>query len=82
MNQPIKEIGNVSLVEYAKNTSGVYIWMTRQTNANDMRKESARFITDGQKTTGSGNRNHNAILMWNRTEIAFKNNICPYKDRF
>jgi hypothetical protein len=48
MHQCIERIGNVSLVEYAKNTSGVYIWMTsRQKNAIDIRNESVRFITDG-----------------------------------
>jgi hypothetical protein len=80
MHQRIEEIGKVSLVEYAKDTSCFYIWTTTLESALGITKESVRFITDAQKKKWGGI--HNVILMWNPKAIFFKNNICPYKDRF
>ncbi len=75
-----KEIGNMSLVEYAPSTGGVYIWITKRDLATKVHQESVRFITDGQKHIDT--YNHNAILMKNPQQAVFEQNICPHTERF
>jgi hypothetical protein len=87
MHQRVEKIGNLSLVHYAKYTGAVYIWMTTVELASKVRRKSMRFVTEGQKARGdqkNGQRKgkHNAVLMLNRKEILFENNICPYKEQF
>jgi hypothetical protein len=46
----------------------------------NIKLESVRFITDGQKR--NKRRHHNAVLMWNPRDVQFPGNICPYNERF
>lgn len=39
-NHPMEELGNPSLVDYAKTTSGVYIWISEQSSAREIKHES------------------------------------------
>jgi hypothetical protein len=80
MHEPIKEVGDMSLVDYTKTAGGVYVLMTKMEGANEIGRKLVRFITAGQKPVQRGN--HNAIVIWNLQGVVFENNICLYDEQF
>jgi hypothetical protein len=79
LQQP--KMGLSSVLDYANNIGGVYIWYTERDDVHGYDYESTRFITQGQKSYGEGNGNHNAVLMRNPRCVQFPQNICPYQER-
>lgn len=76
-------LGPLSTRQHAENVdldAGVYGFYTEQQSKRRIKDESVRFLTDGQEEMGD--RNHNAVLMWNPRGVQFPNNICPYNERF
>jgi hypothetical protein len=80
MNLQQPKMGLSSVLDYANNIGGVYIWYTERDDVHGCDYESTRFITHGQSTLGKGN--HNAVLMRNPRSVQFPQNICPYQERF
>ena len=78
---PINENSGPSLRQYAESVGGVYIFYTAAQTYDRIKRESTRFLTDGQKEISDG-KFHNAILMWNPRHVEFENNVCPYEERF
>ena len=75
MNTELDELGGNSVVDYASNVGGVYVWFSSQATPGGIKHESKRFLTQGQ------NHRHNAVLMWNPHGHEFENNTCPIKER-
>jgi hypothetical protein len=49
MNEKREILGNLSLVEYARIMSSVYVWMTTRDQLAGINHQPVRFITNGQK---------------------------------
>ena len=82
MNESRPELGNLSVIDYARDVGAVYIFFTTVDNFYEVELESTRFLTDGQKRIGNGN--HNAVLMRRNPNVIcprFTNNYCPYEQR-
>jgi hypothetical protein len=80
MNTDLPELECRSVVGYATNVSGVYVWYSDQETEYGLRHESTRFLTDGHSPKGRAH--HNAVLMWNPHGHDFEDNTCPYNKRF
>jgi hypothetical protein len=81
MQQPMMGL-STTMLDYANNMGGVYIWYTEHKDAYSVNDESIRFITQGQYPTGIGKGERNAVLMWNTCLVQFPQNICPYQEQF
>jgi hypothetical protein len=82
MNTPQSKMHYITVLDYATNVGGVYIFYTERDDEDGVEFESMRFIVQGQDSYGEGKGNHNAVLMWNPYKKQFPNNICPYEERF
>lgn len=82
MNTPVSKMNSNTVLYYATNCGAVYIGYTERDDEDGVEFESTRFLTQGQKSRGKNNGNHNAVLMWNPSTKKFPNNICPYEERF
>jgi hypothetical protein len=80
MNTELDELESRSVVDYATNVCGVYVWYSDQDTERGLQTESTRFLTSGQKDFGD--YRHNAVLMWNPYGHEFEDNTCPYDERF
>ena len=81
MHSPEDKLGHKSLYDYATTVGGVYIFTSKRLAANEVESEAYRFITEGQRRKDDKQR-HNAILMWNPKKTKFRQNICPYNQRY
>jgi hypothetical protein len=80
MNTKLDELESHTAVDYATNEGGLYIWFSSQDTDFGLDMESTRFLTNGQKYLGG--HYHNAVLMWNPEGHQFKDNTCPFNERF
>jgi hypothetical protein len=82
MNTQQPKMGlSTTVLEYANNIGGVYIWYTERDDVCGVDYESTRFITQGQNSRGEGKGFHNSVLMRNPRCVQFPQNICPYQEQ-
>ena len=53
MNKARPELGDLSVIEYARNKGAVYTFYTAQNSPSGIDNEAFRFLTDGQQIRGN-----------------------------